>query len=132
MPVRRVRYKPNHTSFGEMMMSDQTADFAEAAARDIAALATATQRLSEAPYEVDTAVPPVVLNDPPGPRRVAHVVGNDPLHAAEEFGTGTQSTGEHAGKPRPQKGSSPPRRTLATAANTIVPPMPRRTPGRKS
>lgn len=126
MPARRIRYRQNRDrhgnydpSFGEMMMSEQTLAPAREAAREIAALATATQRLSVEPYEVDVAVPPVVLGG--NPRVVAHVVGNDRLHAVEEFGSGVASQGRVRTDTRPQGGWSKGRRTLAQAGDAIIP-----------
>lgn len=121
--VGRPRYKMNNASFGEMMVSSQTRDVAVEAAREIAALATANQRLPETPYEVDEHPPDLVLGG--NPRAIAHVVGPDRLHAVEEFGSGVASQGETAGLPRPQGGHSPARRTLAHAGNAVVPQVTR-------
>jgi hypothetical protein len=124
MPARNIRYVRNAPAegfgtFGDLMMSDQIQDVADAGARDIAAIATQAQRLSTQPYTAEVHQPIVIDGNP---RRTAQVVGNDRLHAVEEFGSGTTSEGATTGQPRPQGGHSPARRTLAKAAAEIVPP----------
>jgi len=131
MPARNVRYVRNARfrpddegrmaagDFGQFMLSEQIQDVAEEGARDIAALATADQKISSDPYTAEAHEPIVIAGNP---RATAQVVGNDRLHAVEEFGSGTRSQGTTAGQPRPQGGYSEPRRTLAKAAAQVVPP----------
>lgn len=124
MPARNIRYVRNYPAkgfgtFGDLMMGEETQGVADAAARDIASIASATQRVSTEPYKAEVHAP-IILDG--NPRRTAQVTGDDRLHAVEEFGSGTTSTGQTAGQPRPQGGYSPARRTLANAAAQIVPP----------
>lgn len=119
MPVTRTRYRANNHSFGEFMRSEQARQPAVEAAREIAAIATGRQKVSKAPYTVSTHAPDVVIEG--NPRAIAQIEGDDPLHAVEEFGSGTHSAGKTAGQPREQGGWSDPRRTLAISASMVLP-----------
>lgn len=94
-----ARYKPNHKSFGEFMVSEQARQPAIEAARDIAAALKVTVHRSPGPgphladsYEVNATTPPRLVA---GEMRVgAEVYSEDPAAAPEEFG-GKRNTAKH-------------------------------------
>jgi len=112
----RVRYKPNNSSFGKLMMAQQTQDLADQGAR--AGVREATQMASGAglPERYIASIkattgPPVTMGG--NPRRTARVEAG---YVWVEFGSGRK-------RARPQGGSSPAHRILGrTAAKIGSPP----------
>lgn len=125
----RIRYRPNHREFGEMLLSEQTQELALSAARrmrDFARLLAATgNRLGSVPEEYVGA-----FTAEPGPlaelggnlRRTARVVNSHLLASIIEFGSGTAGTGATGGEPRPQGGYSQPHRYLGRAGAALGSP----------
>jgi hypothetical protein len=114
----RVRYQANNREFGQLMMSEQTQDLADEAAR--AGVIEAQQSAMEAGLFEDYVNniraeigPPQVLAG--NPRRTARVVARHRLAGVFEFGTGIN-------RPRPQGGSSPRYRILGKAGTKIGSP----------
>jgi hypothetical protein len=104
MPVRRVRYEPNHSGMRRHMLGDDTRSAAVAAARDIVPLAQAFSPESDpaekgagdgTSYEdhffVDETLVVTIQDGPYSNPRAAAAVGNDAAYAAQvEFGEGTR------------------------------------------
>ena len=115
----RVRYKPDHKSFRKLMMSKQTQNLADDAAKrgETEAKAMAARLSLPAAYiESIKAVPgpPVVLAG--NPRRTARINTKYPFI---EFGSGQK-------RPRPQGGRSPAYRVLGSVLSLIGNPPDRR------
>jgi hypothetical protein len=115
----RIRYRPDHRSFGKLMMAKQTQDLADEAARQgvIEAKALAASRGLPAKYieSIEAVVgPPLALGG--NPRRTARVAAKFPFI---EFGSGQK-------RPRPQGGSSPAYRILGAVAAIIGNPPDKR------
>jgi hypothetical protein len=115
----RIRYRPDHRSFGKMMMAKQTQDLADEAARQgvieakvrASSLSLPKKYIESIKQEVG---PAVVLGG--NPRRTARVTTGFPFI---EFGSGQK-------RPRPQGGSSPAYRILGAVAAIIGNPPDRR------
>lgn len=115
----RIRYKQDNKSFGKLMMSKQTQDLADEAAKRgvIEAKAMAGRLGLPAAYvESIKAVkgPPVTMAG--NPRRTARVNTGFPFI---EFGSGQK-------RPRPQGGNSPAYRVLGSILSLIGNPPDRR------
>lgn len=111
----RIRYKPNNTSFGKLMMSDQTQDLCDQATRrglEVAkGLATEAGLPETYIAGLETAAgPPVVLGG--NPRRTGRLWARGPLSAVFEFGSGVK-------RARPQGGRSPIHRILGRTGAII-------------
>lgn len=114
----RIRYKPNNSEFGQLMMSDQTQDLADQGAKFgvLAARAYANGMRPRMPEEYTASIkattgPTVVMGG--NPRRTAQVEAKYPWL---EFGSGRK-------RPRGQGGHSPAYRILGrTAARIGNPP----------
>lgn len=126
-----MNYVPNNHEFGKLMMAKQTQDLADEAAQHGAAIARlyAAGARPRLPSEYVTGFkvrtgPPVLLGDGPyaNLRRTARVVNEHHLASAIEFGTGTASTAQSAGRPRPQGGYSEPHRVLGRTGSRIGAP----------
>jgi hypothetical protein len=90
MPVR-WRYKPDHKSFGQYMVSAEAREAPVAVAKDIVALLSTTVKRSSRPgehladsYRVNDQSAPVTIDG--NPRVGAEVYSNHPGAAPEEFG----------------------------------------------
>lgn len=111
MPVH-IRYRPNNSDFGRLMISDQTQDLANQGARRGVVEAWRLAASLDLPKEYIRSIgweegPTVTMGG--NPRRTARV------HAAMpfiEFGSGRK-------RPRPQGGSSPAYRVLGRVAPKI-------------
>jgi hypothetical protein len=119
MPVK-ITYKPNNKEFGALMMSDQTQDLADQAAKlgVLVARAYAAGQRPQMPAEYIASIRaeagPIVVFDG-NPRRTARVVADYPWL---EFGSGKTASG------RPQGGNSPAYRILGrTGARIGNPPI---------
>lgn len=114
--ARRTRYREDHKSFGEFMLSSQVLDPVMQLCRVIAAEAAATDDSSIREDYGVTPGPPVTVAG--NPRITGRVVNTNPKAAAYEFGTGSENEGESGGVVRTsgRGGSSPARRHLGYIA----------------
>jgi hypothetical protein len=128
MPIV-IRYRPNHSDFRRLMLSEQTQELALTAARrmrDFAKLiAGSGSRFGDVPEDYTTAFeaepgPPMELGG--NARATARVVNNHRLAAIIEFGSGVRSVGATAGQPREQGGYSAPHRYLGRAGAALGSP----------
>lgn len=118
MPVHFDRYKPDHVSIGEFLVSGQLRDAVRQGAQDVAAIANRTAGITKVrgSYETEPG-PDVIVTRNGNPRLSERVVNHHPAAAADEFGSGTGSwRGDHK---RPQGGGSPAFRTLAKAGDQV-------------
>lgn len=111
MPVL-IRYRPNNSDFGKLMMSSQTQDLADQGAKRGVAAAKALAGSESLPAEYVSSIravkgPPMVLGG--NPRRTARVETKYPWI---EFGSGRK-------RPRPQGGRSPRYRILGRILTQI-------------
>jgi hypothetical protein len=125
----RIRYKPNNSDFGKLMMSSQTQDLADEAAGRGVLVAIAYAQSAHLPSAYITGIgkevgPPVVLQG--NPRRTARVTAPMPWI---EFGSGRLARGAsrgrsagRGGRKRPQGGYSKPYRILGKTGSRIGSP----------
>lgn len=111
MPIR-IKYRPNHKDFGKLLMSDQTQDLADQAAKKGVQEATSMAVAEKLPAEYISSIeaatgPPRVLDG--NPRRTAEVRAKYPYI---EFGSGRK-------RKRPQGGNSPHYRILGRTLSKI-------------
>lgn len=108
----RIRYKPNNADMAKLLMSDQTQDVADQAARKGVIEATAMAAADRLPAEYIASIkatkgPIVTLAG--NPRRTAQLEAKFPYL---EFGSGRK-------RKRPQGGNSPRYRVLGRTLNKI-------------
>ena len=108
----RIRYRPNNSDFGRLLMSDQTQDLADQGAnRGVQEARRLASSLGLPATYIDSikAVPGPVTSLGGNPRRTARVEASFPFL---EFGSGRK-------RARPQGGSSPAYRVLGRTVTTI-------------
>lgn len=125
----RIRYRPNHSDFAQLLLSQQTLELALAAAADIRDLARRMAGVAYRMGDIPEGYTESFSSEPGAPmelggnlRATARVVNDHPLAAVIEFGSGVQSVGETKGKPRRQGGYSFPNRFLGRAASVYSSP----------
>lgn len=122
-----IRYEPNNSDFGRLMMADQTQSLALDAAHIGVTYARAYAAGMKLPADYIASIkaeagPPVILGGR-NPRRTARIVAEHRLGGAIEFGTGTKSGGNDGrGRPREQGGYSSPYRILGRAGARVGSP----------
>lgn len=124
MPVVAARFVPNHKGMRAQMMSDDTQDVADKAARDVIFAALPISPESDptekgasdgTSYKQHFSVRQIVVTINGNPRRAAAAVNDSKYAAQVEFGTGPGWKGER------RQGGTPgtPSRVLGRAGATV-------------